>query len=433
MAKTVVQCICPSYTGGLPLAKYKKKKKKTKTKTKLPQEMIDHIKSEIKDSGQLEDYFRDMLKVALESMLEGELDSHLGYEKNGFRPEDSTNSRNGKTQKKLKTDLGEIDLEVPRDRDSSFEPHIVKKRQRILDKIEDLIISLYAHGTSTRDISSQIEKLYGQKVTEQTISRITDRLLPKIKEWRNRPLESIYTILWMDGLCVKVRSDGQVKTKTVYLVIGLNAEGEKDVLGMWIAETESASFWLHVLSDLQARGVQDVLAASIDNLSGFAEAVESTFPGCQVQSCVIHQIRNSLKYVPWKDRRKFASELRKVYTAPTLEAAEEALEELAKKWEDTYPLIIRSWQKNWTRLTTFFNYPPAIRKILYTTNTIEALNRGIRKFIKTKSVFPTDDAAYKAVYFAIENVTEKWSKVKNWQLIISQFAILFPDRLKIGL
>lgn len=411
-----------------------KKKKKKAEKPTLPKELMDHIKANVKNSKDLSDTFREMYKVAVQEMLQGELDDHLDYKKNQTRPANQKNSRNGKSKKLVKTELGEIDLEVPRDRDSSFDPQLVKKRQKVIDKIESNVISMYSVGLSTKDISNQIEEIYGVSVSKQAISRITDRLLPKLTEWQNRPLEPIYLLVWLDAIHIKVRVDGKVKTKAFYLVIGLDQEGKKDVLGIWLAETESASFWLNVLTDLQARGVEDLLIASIDNLNGFAEAIESMFPKCHVQTCVIHQIRNSLKYVAWKNRKEFARDLKTIYSAANLEAAQAALEEVSQKWGDVYPVVIKSWRTNWERLTAFFDYPPAIRKIMYTTNIIENVNRGIRKITKTKSAFPSDDAARKVVYLAVLNITKKWTKpIHNWQVILSQFAMLFPERLKLDL
>jgi len=340
----------------------------------------------------------------------------------------------GKPSKKVKTEFGEIDLEVPRDRDSTFEPQIVKKRQTVLEGVEDTVLSLYSRGMTTRDVAAQIHDLYGLNISESAVTRVTNKILSLAAEWQSRPLEQTYLILWMDAIHFKVRTEGKVKCKAINLVLGLNQEGKKEVLGMWVSENESASFWMSVLSDLQSRGVEDILIACIDNLKGFAEAIEATFPKTDVQSCVIHQIRNSLKYVSWKNRKEVAKDLKRMYAAPTKEEAENGLEYFSEKWENKYPLIIKSWRTNWDRLTAFFSYPPAIRKIMYTTNIIENFNRCVRKFTKSKTQFPHEDAVLKSVFLAIQQITRKWYRpIKDWGMICHQFGVLFPDRLKLGL
>jgi len=311
-----------------------------------------------------------------------------------------------------------------------FDPKVVPKHEsRLSDEIAEVIIGLYSRGMSTTDIQEQIEQIYGVRVDSTSVSIITNSMMESIKEWQNRPLEEVYFVVWMDGISIKIRHNGKVVNKTVYLVIGLTQEGKKQVLGMWISETESASFWMTVLTDLKARGVKDILIASTDNLSGFTEAIKGVFPLADTQLCIVHQVRNSLRYVVWKDKKEFAADMKEIYHAATLQAAEQALENFEKKWNHKYTYAVRSWRNNWVKLTQFFDYPLEIRKIVYTTNVIESLNRGIRKYTKTKSVFPHDQAALKAVYLAIANVEKKWTfPVRDWGSILNQLIIKFGDR-----
>jgi transposase-like protein len=314
-----------------------------------------------------------------------------------------------------------------------FDPKVVPKHEsRLSDEIAEVIIGLYSRGMSTTDIQEQIEQIYGVRVDSTSVSIITNSMMESIKEWQNRPLEEVYFVVWMDGISIKIRHNGKVVNKTVYLVIGLTQEGKKQVLGMWISETESASFWMTVLTDLKARGVKDILIASTDNLSGFTEAIKGVFPLADTQLCIVHQVRNSLRYVVWKDKKEFAADMKEIYHAATLQAAEQALENFEKKWNHKYTYAVRSWRNNWVELTQFFDYPLEIRKIVYTTNVIESLNRGIRKYTKTKSVFPHDQAALKAVYLAIANIEKKWTlPIRDWGMILQQFLIKFEDRCRI--
>jgi transposase-like protein len=314
-----------------------------------------------------------------------------------------------------------------------FDPKVVPKHEsRLSDEIAEVIIGLYSRGMSTTDIQEQIEQIYGVRVDSTSVSIITNSMMESIKEWQNRPLEEVYFVVWMDGISTKIRHNGKVVNKTVYLVIGLTQEGKKQVLGMWISETESASFWMTVLTDLKARGVKDILIASTDNLSGFTEAIKGVFPLADTQLCIVHQVRNSLRYVVWKDKKEFAADMKEIYHAATLQAAEQALENFEKKWNHKYTYAVRSWRNNWVELTQFFDYPLEIRKIVYTTNVIESLNRGIRKYTKTKSVFPHDQAALKAVYLAIANIEKKWTlPIRDWGMILQQFLIKFEDRCRI--
>jgi transposase-like protein len=329
----------------------------------------------------------------------------------------------------LKTNLGEVPLDIPRDRNATFDPIIVPKHQRMSQRIEHAIITMYSRGMTTRDIEATIKEIYGVEVSEGSVSNITSAVLEDIKEWQQRPLESVYFVVWMDGIVVKVRQNGKVQGKTIYLMIGLKQTGLKEVLGMWISETESASFWLNVLTDIKARGVKDILIASTDNLTGIRQAIKSAFPHTITQLCVVHQIRNSIKYVVWKDRKQFLSDLKNVYGAINRDMAYDALDEFAKKWGSKYAYAIKSWRDNWDELTAYFDYPQEIRKIIYTTNAIESLNSSIRKYTKTKTVFPDDQAALKAVFLAIANVEKKWTMpIWDWGSVINQLIIKFEDR-----
>jgi len=385
---------------------------------------------DFKDRKDFDDFFSELFKEGINQMLKAEMTDHLGYEKHSKEGDNSGNSRNGDYTKTLKTNLGEITVNVPRDRNGEFDPKVVPKHEsRLSDEIAEVIIGLYSRGMSTTDIQEQIEQIYGVRVDSTSVSIITNSMMESIKEWQNRPLEEVYFVVWMDGISIKIRHNGKVVNKTVYLVIGLTQEGKKQVLGMWISETESASFWMTVLTDLKARGVKDILIASTDNLSGFTEAIKGVFPLADTQLCIVHQVRNSLRYVVWKDKKEFAADMKEIYHAATLQAAEQALENFEKKWNHKYTYAVRSWRNNWVKLTQFFDYPLEIRKIVYTTNVIESLNRGIRKYTKTKSVFPHDQAALKAVYLAIANVEKKWTfPVRDWGSILNQLIIKFGDR-----
>jgi transposase-like protein len=388
---------------------------------------------QFKNKEEFQSFFQEMFKEGVQQMLQSELDEHLGYEKNEISGNNSGNSRNGSSKKTLKSEtLGDMVLNIPRDRNSSFEPKLVPKHQRMSDKIEEAIIGLYSRGMSTRDIEEQIRELYGVEVSEGTVSNVTNRIIETVKTWQNRPLESVYFTLWMDGISFKIRHQGKIVNKTIFLVIGLNNQGLKEVLGMWINETESASFWLTVLTDLKARGVEDILIACTDNLTGFTEAIKGAFPNAITQLCVVHQIRNSCKYVVWKDRRAFVEDLKAVYQAVNKSAAEDALEILADKWQSKYGYAIQSWRDNWLELTAYFDFPVEIRKIIYTTNIIESLNSGIRKYTKTKTVFPDDQSAQKAVYLAIMNLEKKWThSIWNWGIILNQFMTIFKKRCRL--
>lgn len=383
-----------------------------------------------KSGEDLTDFFKQMHKRAIEQMLSGELDAHLGYEKH--EKTSTTNARNGFTNKKIKTSLGESEIQVPRDRDASFNPIIVPKRQNMLDGLENVIVSLYAKGMSNSDIEEQIREVYNFEVSTSTISRITDSVSNDIVAWQNRPLEPVYLIVWMDGIVFKVRENSKVVNKTIYLAVGLNRDGKKEVLGMWLGKNESASFWLGVLTDLKARGVEDILITATDNLNGFTQTIKNVFPESQTQICVVHQIRNSARYVVWKDKKEFSADMKLIYNAPTKQAAKASLEDFANKWNDKYPYAVKSWEENWEELTVFFEFPIEIRKIIYTTNLIENLNGKIRKYTKNKLSFPTDEAVLKSVYLALREATKKWSMpIHNWGLILNQFLTIFEKRVQL--
>ena len=398
----------------------------------LNQVLTPEFLKQFKDSGELNSFMEQLYARAMEQMLEGEMDSHLGYEKHSPEGINTGNSRNGKASKKVKTTLGEIDLEVPRDRNSSFEPILIPKRSRKVEAIEDMIISLYAKGMTVRDIESQIREVYGYNISDSTISNVTAKVNTLITEWQSRPLSSVYFVVWMDGIVFKVRQNGKVINKTIYLAVGLNSEGHKEMLGMWLGENESASFWMNVLTDLRSRGVEDILITSTDNLKGFTEAITSIFPQSVTQICVVHQIRNASRYVVWKDKKQFAADLKTVYTAVSRELAWEALENLEATWGKKYPHAIRSWKSNWTELSHFFDFPLEIRTMIYTTNIIENLNGKIRKYTNAKMSFPDDASVLKSVYLALREITRKWNfPVRNWSLVVNQFINIFGERCKI--
>jgi transposase-like protein len=388
---------------------------------------------QFKNKEEFHSFFNDLFKQGVEEMLQAELDEHLGYEKYAKEGNNTGNSRNGSYPKKVKTEsLGDMVLNIPRDRNSEYSPQLIPKGQRMSDRLEEAIIGMYSRGMTTSDICEQVKNVYGVDVSATTISNVTARITEHVKEWQNRPLEAVYYVVWMDGIVLKIKEAGKYINKCIFLVIGLKSNGLKEVLGMWTAQTESASFWLSVLTDLKARGVEDILIASTDNLRGFTEAIHGAFPECTTQLCMVHQIRNSCKYVVWKDRKVFCKDLKEVYAAPTKMAAGEAFRGFSEKWQGKYRHAIQSWNTNWEDLTHYFDFPVEIRKIIYTTNSIENLNRGIRKYTKTKVQFPDDASAEKAVYLAIMNIEKKWSMpVDNWGLVLNQFMTIFEERCRL--
>ena len=413
-----------------------KKKKKSGNRSRkselsvFEKEAIARLKNG-EELGGKDGILAPMIKRILEASLEGELEVHLRKEKTSGR----SNRRNGKQSKGLKTQYGEINLESSRDRAGSFEPDIVKKRQTTLGEgLDNKIISMYGRGMSYEDIRSHLEELYGLEMSKGALSQITDKVLPLVDEWRERPLNAVYPIVWMDALVFKVRHEGKIEKRAVFCVLGINEEGFKELLGLYIAPNEGAKFWLSILTDLQNRGVEDILIACVDNLTGFGDAIESMFPKTEVQLCIVHQIRNSLKYVTSEDEKPFLRDLKKVYQAKTKDSAEFNLEELDKKWGQKYPIVLRSWKNNWERLSQYFKFGSEIRRMVYTTNTVEGFNRQLRKVTKSKPVFPNDRAVLKMVFLASQNIMKKWtSPMPKWALIIQQLAIHFEGRLNLRL
>lgn len=391
--------------------------------------ITDELLSHFSNGDELFDFLGEVQKRGIEKLLEAELDVHLDYEKHAVS--DNTNARNGHTSKTINSKFGETKIKVPRDRDSTFDPIVVPKRHNMVDGIEKVIISLYSRGMSNTDIEKQIRDIYDIQVSPTAISRITDAVNEDIVAWQNRPLDPVYMVVWMDGVVFKVREGSKVINKTIYLAIGLKRDGVREVMGLWLGRSESASFWLGVLTDMRSRGVQDIMITATDNLKGFTDAITSVFPQSKTQICVVHQIRNACKYVAWKDRRAFSNDMKPIYNAPNEEAARMALNDLSKKWKDKYPYAIKGWENNWDNLTTFLEFPVEIRKIVYTTNLIENLNGQVRKYTRNKMSFPTDTAVRKSVFLAIKEATKTWTKpIKNWGVIYGQFNIIFEDRLK---
>ncbi len=379
----------------------------------------------------VQNMLKDLFAETLQEMLEAEMDVTLGYEKNNSKNKQTTNRRNGHSPKSVRSEYGEIDLKVPRDREGEHIPLIVKKHQKSVTGIEDQVLALYAKGVSTREIQDHLQQLYGVEVSPAYISNVTNKIMPMVKEWQNRPLQGIYAIVFLDAIHFKVKQDGQIVNKAAYMAIGIDLDGNKDVLGIWIGENESAKFWLTVLNELRNRGVQDILIISVDNLTGFSEAIQACYPDTEIQKCIVHQIRNSIRYVSYKDVKKITAALKPIYTASSESAALEELNQFETIWGDRYPLIVRSWRNNWAEISTFFKYPPEIRKIIYTTNMIESYHRQLRKVTKGKSIFPTDEALLKMLYLATQDVLRKWTgRVQNWGQILLQLSIFFPDKVK---
>jgi len=397
--------------------------------------LIDELLQDCKDPKDIlgqNGLLKQLTKRLIERTLQAELTDHLGYEPYAPEGHGADNCRNGKGSKTLQSDSGPIQIEVPRDRDSSFEPKFVKKRQRRLEGFDDKVLSLYARGLSTRDIQGQLEELYGVEVSPALISNVTEAVLEDVRVWQCRPLSAVYPILYFDALFVKTRQDGPVMTKAVYLALGINLEGEKELLGLWVAQTEGSKFWLSVFNELKNRGVQDCFIACVDGLKGLPEAVEAVFPRTQVQLCIVHKLRNSLKYVPWKERKAVARDLRAIYAAATVSEAEQALDRFSAGWDAKYPAIGPSWRADWQRLTVFFNYSPEIRKVIYTTNAIESLNYSLRRLLKTRGAFPNDDSIVKILFLAINRVAKKWTMpIRDWRSALNQFVILFGDRVPV--
>lgn len=392
--------------------------------------LTDEFLSQFKTGEDLSGFLKEIQKRGIEKILEGELDAHLGYEKH--QKSNSLNARNGTSKKKIKTSLGESEINVPRDRDASYNPMLIPKRKSMVDGVENVIITLYAKGMSNSDIEEHLHEIYGFEVSTSTISRITEKISGDIIAWQNRPLEPVYLIVWMDGIVFKVRENSKVINKTIYLAVGLRQDGLKEVLGMWLGKNESSAFWMTVLTDMKARGVEDILITATDNLNGFTDTIKTVFPESNTQICVVHQIRNASRYVVWKDKKAFTKDMKEIYQAPTRQAARAALNDFSDKWKSKYAYAIKSWEDNWEELTVFFDFPVEIRKIIYTTNMIENVNGKIRKYTKNKLTFPTDDAVMKSVYLALREVSKKWTQpIRNWGIILNQFLTIFEERIKV--
>jgi putative transposase len=377
-----------------------------------------------------EGVLQELTKRLVERALDGELTAHLGYEKHASSGAQSGNARNGKTSKRVKGSFGEVEIAVPRDRDASFAPQLVPKRHRRLPGFDDKVIALYARGMTTREIQGHLHELYGVEVSPTLISAVTDAVLEDVKAWQGRSLEAVYPIVYLDAIHVKLRADGQVQTQAVYLALAITLDGQKELLGLWVGEAEGAKFWLRVLTELQNRGVQDILIACVDGLAGFPEAIESVFPATQIQRCIVHMVRNSLRYVGWKDRKRVARDLRTVYTAATLEGGEQALDAFCQQWDGRFPTIGTLWRRHWAHLSPFFAYPAPIRKVIYTTNAVESLNAQLRKVTKKKGAFPTAEAVRKVLYLALQRASARWTRpVQDWPAALTHLAVVFQGRV----
>jgi putative transposase len=394
---------------------------------KIPKELIKEIVKEEKftSTDQIMETIKEMFSGILEEVLQCEIEEQLGYEKHQRRNDEPSNYRNGSTKRKLKTQFGEVEVCVPRDRKGSYEPQILDKYQRNVDGLEEKILSLYAHGMSTRDIKEQVKDLYNIEISSELVSKISEKIMPQVNEWQSRPLEAYYPFIFMDAIHYKIRDNHQIVTKAAYVVLGINNEGYKEIVGIWVGGNESSKFWLGVLNDLKTRGIKTVNLFCVDGLTGFKEAIQAVYPFASIQRCIIHQIRSSTKYVSYKHLKEFVADLKLIYTSTNEELAMGRLLEFKEKWGKDYPSAIKSWEENWDVLTTFFVYPPEIRKIIYTTNIIEGLHRQFRKVTKTKSIFPNDDSLKKMLYLAAQNITKKWTmRYRNWDMILSQLEIL---------
>jgi putative transposase len=401
--------------------------------TNAAKELVTLLSAECQSLGDVQDLLKNLFKGTIESMLEAEMEEHLGYEKHNVVGNNSGNSRNGYNRKTIKSEMGETEIKVPRDRNGEFDPQLITKRQTRTDDLENRILAMYSKGMTTRDIEDHLRDIYGVEASASMISRITDKIMPAVTEWQSRPLDAVYPIVFLDGIVFKVRKDARVINKCMYSVLGINMEGRKEILGIWLSENESASFWAGVCNDLKNRGVQDILIACRDNLSGFSAAIETVFPKTEQQLCVIHQIRSSTKFVSYKDLKPLMADLKLIYGAPTLEDAEYRLEEFREKWGKKYPQILKSWDANWAELTTYFKYPQEVRTLIYTTNAVEGFHRMLRKFTKTKSIYPTDDSVRKSVYLSIQEISRKWTMpIRDWGIIIGQLSLFFEDRLKLA-
>jgi transposase-like protein len=417
-----------------------KREKATQKKAKLDfgdmknleEQILEHVRT---NGGTAavggKDFVNEIVRTTFQALLNAEMEEHLGRSKYERNEESSaSNHRNGKGSKLVKGDFGQAEIETPRDRDGSFQPQIIKKRESTIGKDwTEKIISLYGRGLTTQEISEHLQEMYGVEASPAFISRATESVLEEVRQWQNRRLEPMYAVLYLDGIRYKVRDGGSVKNKVIYLCLGVNLDGEQDVLGMWVAETEGAKFWLNVCQDLHARGVEDILIACVDGLAGFPEAITAVFPEADVQLCIVHHVRAVTRFVSYKDRKEFCADMRAIYAADTEQEALAALEHLEQKWGEKYPASIKSWRKNWPSLTTFFRYPRQLRRIIYTTNSIESLNSQLRKNTSNRKVFPSDDAVFKILYLNLKRITKKWKRRKEWSIVSNQLSIMFEERL----
>lgn len=399
----------------------------------IPKELLDTLMQDYKNPEDLigeTGLLKQLTKQLLERAMQAEMTDHLGYEKNASVSNDTGNTRNGSYNKNIKGDFGQLDVTVPRDRNASFDPVILPKGQSRFTGFDDKIIALYARGMTTRDIQAHLEEIYGVDISPTLVSQVTKAVQEEIVLWQNRPLEEIYPIVYLDALRIKVRQDNRVINKAVYLAVGVNLDGIKEVLGLWIAENEGAKFWLQVMTELKNRGLKDIFVACVDGLKGFAEAIETVFPDTQVQLCIVHMVRHSLNYVSWKQRKEVAADLKLIYSAPTLEQAELNLAQFEATWNASHPMISKSWRNNWERIIPLFAYPPQIRKAIYTTNAIESINMSLRKVTKNRGSFPNDEAMIKLLYLALQNISKKWTMpIRDWKAALNQFTIMFEDRM----
>ena len=398
-----------------------------------PKELLDDLLKDVKHPEDLlgkNGLLKQLTKDLVERVLEEELTDYLGYGKHAVEGRGTGNSRNGKSEKTLQGEQGKIPLNIPRDRNGEFEPRLITKGQRRLPGLDDKIISMYARGMTYQEIQGHLQEMYGVELSRDLLSSITDAVMDEVTAWQSRPLDSVYPVIYLDALWTKIRDEGTVRNKAIYLALGINLQGEKELLGLWVSQNEGAKFWLQVLTELKNRGVQDLFIACVDGLPGFEEAITSIYPQAQVQLCIVHMVRNSLKYVTYKDRKAVAADLKAIYRAATIEEAEQHLANFAQTWDEKYAPISRAWHQQWERVTPFFAYPPEIRKVIYTTNAIASLNSSIRKIIKTRRAFPSDEAALKLIYLALQNIAKRWTMpIKSWKAALNQFAIRYEDRL----
>ncbi len=399
---------------------------------KLVDELLKNYKKPEDVWGQ-EGIFGQIQKALVERILEDEMEFHLGYDKHSSAGNNSGNSRNGKSKKTILTENDSLEIEIPRDREGEFEPQFVKKHQRRVNKFNDMVISLYSRGLSTEEICGHLKELYGADVSKELISHITNTVHEEVGAWRNRAIDELYPIVFFDAIRIKIRDSGRVVNKAVYLALGINLEGQKELLGMWTAHNEGAKFWLSVLTELRNRGMKDILIACIDGLKGFPDAIESVYPDTDIQLCIVHMVRNSVRFVSWKDRKKITTDLKNIYKAPTEEEAKVQLDKFAQKWDSQYPTISKSWYDNWDNLKTFFAFPDYIRKVIYTTNAVESVNMSLRKVTKTRASFPNDKAVYKMFYLALQNISKKWRMpIRNWNQAVNQFAVHYGERVNLN-